>query len=115
MEKEGKIDSVIGKETAIKGDLNINGSMKVDGSIEGNIDIKESLFAGRGSFIKGKVTCHSAIVGGKIEGDIDAQELLEFQTGAQMFGDISCKGLIVQEGVFFEGNCRMSQKAKEKT
>jgi cytoskeletal protein CcmA (bactofilin family) len=31
-----------------------------------------------------------------------------------MLGDIVCKGIIIQAGVFFEGNCQMSQKTKEK-
>lgn len=114
MDKEGKIDSVFGKETMVKGDIKCNGSVKIDGSVEGNIAIKENLIAGRQAYIKGNVGCKTAIIGGKIEGNIDTQELLELQTGAQILGDIICKGLIIQEGVFFEGNCRMSQKVKEK-
>jgi len=113
MDKETKIDSVIGKGTTIKGDIKTNSSIKIDGQIEGNLTISESLIAGQSSYIKGNTHCKSAIIGGKVEGNINSSEMLEFQTGAQMFGDIVCKGLIVQRGVFFEGNCRMSQKTKQ--
>jgi len=113
MEAEGKIDSLIGKETVIKGDIKTNGSAKIDGSVEGSILVKDSVFIGKGASVKGNVNCKNGVIGGKIEGNIDAQEMIEFQNGAQMFGDIVCKGLIIQEGVFFEGNCRMSQKVKE--
>jgi len=65
--------------------------------------------------VKGNIACRNAIVGGRVEGNINAQEIIEFQGGAEMLGDIVCKGLIVQKGVFFEGNCRMSQKTKEKS
>jgi len=80
MANESRLDSVIGKDTVVNGNIKVNG----------------------------------AIIGGKIEGNVSVQEIVEFQTGAEMLGDIVCKGLIVQQGVFFEGNCKMSQKTKEK-
>ena len=75
--------------------------------------VKENLLLGADSHIKGNVHCKSAVIGGTIEGNVNADELVEYQRGARMLGDIMCKGLIVQEGVFFEGNCRMSEKPKE--
>lgn len=114
MDKEGKLDTIIGKDTVINGNLKINGSVKIDGTLMGDIEVKENLFTGQGSYIKGNITCKFAIIGGKIEGNINATEVLEFQSGAQMLGDLTCKGLIIHQGVFFDGNCRMSQKTKEK-
>ena len=114
MDKEDKIDSIIGKSTTINGDIKVNGSVKVDGKVEGNIHTKESALIGKESTIKVNVNCRSAIIGGRIQGNVTAQEIIEFQSGAQMSGDVICKGLIVEKGVFFEGNCRMSQEIKEK-
>ncbi len=113
MADDGKIDSVVGKGTVINGDIEVSGSTKIDGTVNGSISVKDSLIIGKGSVVKGDVRCKSAIIGGKIEGNIVAQEVVEFQSSAQMLGDVICKGLIVQEGVFFEGNCKMSQKTKE--
>ncbi|MEO0143199.1 MAG: polymer-forming cytoskeletal protein, partial [candidate division WOR-3 bacterium] len=96
------------------GNLKTNGSIRIDGSVQGDIEVKESLFAGKGSLIKGNINCKSAVIGGKIEGNIIASELLEFQSGAQITGDITCRGLIIQSGVIFDGTCQMSQKSKEK-
>ncbi|MBE0432951.1 polymer-forming cytoskeletal protein [candidate division WOR-3 bacterium] len=114
MNKEDKIDSVIGKGTSIDGDIRVNGSIKVDGKIEGNIHSKESALIGRDASVKGNIGCRAAVIGGKIQGNINAQELIEFQSGAEMYGDIICKGLIVERGVLFDGNCRMAQETKEK-
>lgn len=114
MDKEGRIDSVVGKDTTITGDIKSAGSIKIDGALEGNVELKESIILGREGTIKGNIICRSGVIGGKIEGSVDAQDVLEFQTGARMVGDMTCKGLIIQQGVFFEGNCRMSQKSKEK-
>lgn len=114
MTKEGQIDSVVGKGTVINGDFKVTGSTKIDGKIKGNVFVKDSLIIGKDATIKGDVSCSSAIIGGRIQGNITVQGIVEFQSGAQMLGDIMCKGIIIQAGVFFEGNCQMSQKVKEK-
>lgn len=114
MANEGKIDSVIGKGTAIKGDVKVNGSTKIDGGIDGSVHAKESLIIGKGARIKGDIRCKSAIIGGRIEGNIQVQEIVEFQSGAEILGDIICGGIVIQAGVFFEGHCSMQQKVKEK-
>lgn len=114
MANEGQIDSVIGKQTVINGDLNVKGSTKIDGRIKGTVTVKDSLIVGKDSTVQGDIHCKSAIIGGRIEGNITAEELVEFQSSAHMLGDVVCKGLIIEQGVFFEGNCRMSEKSKEK-
>ena len=113
MAAESRIDSVIGKDTVIEGDIKVDGSTKIDGSINGNIMVKDALILGKTCNIKGNIACKSAIIGGIIEGNVNVQELLEFQSGAHILGDITCKALIVQQGVIFDGNCRMSAKTKE--
>jgi len=114
MEKDEKIDSVIGKKTVITGNINIEGSAKIDGTIQGNISTKESLILGKGAAIKGNIECKSAIIGGRIEGNINVEDILELQSGTHFLGDIVCRGLIIKEGVLFEGNCQMPQKSKDK-
>jgi len=113
MAQEGKIDSVIGKSTIISGDIKVTGSTKVDGTVKGSITAKDSVIVGQDANIKGNVSCRNAIVGGKVEGNITVQEIVEFQSGAKMLGDIVCKGIIIQQGVFFDGNCSMSQREKD--
>jgi len=114
MEKDDKIDSVIGKKTVIKGSINVEGSVKIDGTIEGNISTNESVILGKDSAVKGNIECKSAIIGGRVEGNVNVQDVLELQSGTHLSGDIVCCGLIIKEGVFFEGNCQMSQKSKDK-
>ncbi len=114
MEKEAKIDTIIGKGASIKGDLKVDGSLKMDGRIEGNITTSDVFIAGKDSIAKGNVVCKSAIVAGRIDGNLSSQTTIEMQPGAHIVGDILCKGLIIHEGVFFEGGCRMSDKTEKK-
>jgi|UniRef100_A0A7V3UZ32 cytoskeletal protein CcmA (bactofilin family) len=103
----GKLDTVIGSETSVKGDVRVNGGLRVDGKLEGRVDIGDIFLAGPSSFLKGDVQCRSAVIAGRIEGDVRANETVELQTGAQVFGNITCRELVIQPGCFFQGNCTM--------
>jgi len=115
MEKDAKVDTIIGKGANIKGDLKIEGSLKMDGRIEGNAQVSEVYIAGKDSLFKGNVVCKSAIIAGRNDGNVAAQSTIEMQQGAHIVGEVVCKGLIVHEGVFFEGSCRMSERAEKKS
>ncbi len=103
----GRLDTIVGGETVFKGDCRINGGMRLDGQVEGRIDVSDTLLTGPRSFLKGEVHCRSAVIAGRVEGNVFATETVELQTGAQVFGNITCRGLIIQPGCFFEGSCSM--------
>jgi cytoskeletal protein CcmA (bactofilin family) len=106
---EGRLDTVVGPETNVRGDFRITGGMRLDGQIEGRVDITETLVTGQRSLLKGEVRCREAVIAGRIEGDVFATETVELQTGAQVFGNISSKGLVIQPDCLFQGNCSMVQ------
>ncbi len=103
----GKLDTVIGSETQITGDLRVEGGLRLDGKIEGRGDIGDVFLTGPRSLLKGEVRCRRAVIAGRIEGNITASEIVELQTGAEVFGNITCRGLVIQPGCFFEGKCTM--------
>ncbi|MFO7637876.1 MAG: polymer-forming cytoskeletal protein [bacterium] len=110
---EGNLDTAIGPETTINGDLRVGASLQMDGTVEGKLDISDAVLAGPKSLIKGEIRCREAIIAGRVEGNIYAAETVELQSGARVVGNISCKGLIIQRDSFFEGNCTMSARASE--
>ena len=107
---ESKLDTIIGKESKVKGTLTIKGSVRIDGEQEGNVTISDSLYCGKNSKIKGNIKCKNAVIGGKVEGNIDASETVEIESGAYVKGDILCKELIIHPQVFFEGHSKMNHQ-----
>lgn len=116
MEKkaEGKLDTVIGRNTRIIGEIKTEGSLRLDGRGEGNLSASDTLITGQGSFVKGDIRCKNGVLGGRIEGNIFAGGVVEMQSGSSLLGDISCKGLIIQPNVFFEGRCQMTDRKEVK-
>ncbi len=105
---DGRLDTVIGPETNVRGDFRVTGGVRLDGQVEGRMDVTETLVTGPKSLLQGDVNCRSAVIAGRIEGDIYAAEGVELQTGAQVFGNIICKGLVIQPDCLFQGNCSMA-------
>jgi cytoskeletal protein CcmA (bactofilin family) len=58
------------------------------------------------------VKVKNAIIGGKLLGNIHATNKIELQSGSHVEGDIETGRLVIDEGVFFEGNCKMGGKQR---
>jgi cytoskeletal protein CcmA (bactofilin family) len=110
---EGKLDTVVGPESSVKGDFRVSGSLKLDGRVEGRVDVTESLLTGPKSVLKGEAHCRDAVIAGRIEGDIFASDTVELQAGAQLQGNVNCRGLIIQRDCVFHGNCSMVQPGQK--
>ncbi len=114
MADEGKMNSIIGKGCRVKGTIDVqDGTLRIDGDFEGNINCPGgTLVIGKGGTIKADIKVSSAVVGGTVTGNIDAREKIELQAGSRLEGDIKTRRLVIDEGVFFEGSCRMSPDGK---
>ena len=105
--KEERLNTIIGQGTVIKGECRVNGTVRVDGVIDGTLVASGVVILGKSGRVKGDLLVHNAIVGGKVEGSVIARSRLELQTGASIKGDVSARKLIVEEGVYFDGSCSM--------
>jgi cytoskeletal protein CcmA (bactofilin family) len=105
-----RLDTFLGKASNFKGDITTQGSIRIDGQIEGKINVSEAIITGPESFVKGDINCKDAVIAGRVEGNVFASENVELQSGASVLGDISCNNLIIGKNCFFEGKCHMSGK-----
>jgi len=103
----GRIDTLVGPDTVVTGDMRSAGGLRLDGQVEGKVEAGEEFVAGPRSFLRGNLDCRSAVIAGRVEGNINCLETVELQSGAHVKGDIRCAGLVIQRGSFFEGNCIM--------
>jgi len=112
--KEPENQSMAGGQTSIiaqgckfEGKVEVRGTLRIEGEFKGDIGTPESLVIGKTGVVNGKVTVKNAIIGGKLIGNIVADNKIELQSGSHVEGDIKTKRLVIDEGVFFEGNCSM--------
>ncbi|MFO7914767.1 MAG: polymer-forming cytoskeletal protein [Candidatus Krumholzibacteriales bacterium] len=113
MAAEGKMNSILGQGCKITGTMEITeGTVRIDGEFEGTVSCPETLVVGKDGRVKADIQVKHAIIGGTVLGNIEADDKLELQSGSRLEGDIRTKRLVIDEGVFFEGNCSMSPDKK---
>ena len=101
----------LGKGTRIVGKLNFEGSVRIEGQIEGEITAEDGLTIGEGAIVKAKINGTTVVVHGQVTGDIAAKTRLELRAPSKVVGNISTPNLVIQEGAVFEGQCSMGGAA----
>jgi len=108
--------SVVGqlyKGSRVTGQVVFEGSARIEGSVEGEIQCHETLTIGEGADVRAKISGKTIVIRGKVEGNVTAKEKLELAAPARLFGNVVTPRLVITEGVVFDGDCSMGV-AKEK-
>jgi len=110
------MDTIIGENTTIKGDLETDSSVKVIGRVDGNIKAAGDVIVLINASISGSVWAENLIIAGTINGDVHVKNNLHLESTARLIGDMEVHSFITDEGAVFEGNCKMiSNPALEET
>lgn len=109
-EVENKLPNIIGTGTKIVGNIDTNGDLRVDGTIEGDIQSKGKLVLGTAGVIKGTIKCVNAEISGTFEGKMEVSELLSLKSTSVFKGEMTIAKLSIEPGAVFNGTCNMSDK-----
>ncbi len=104
------IDTIIGPETSMSGELYAKGIVRIEGFYKGEIVTESDLIIGEKADIKGDIKCLNATVAGKIEGNMEVQKKLEIFKSGNLSGDINVGSLMIEDGAFFSGKCFMNER-----
>jgi len=101
--------SIIGAGMTVHGDLDANGVVKIEGTVDGNVTAASQVLVAKGGSVQGDVDTTEAVVGGTVSGAIRARERVEIQSGASVHGDITTRRIAVAEGGTLNGLIRMDE------
>ena len=102
------INSIIGEGTRIKGEFDLNGLLRIDGDFTGVIRTKGKVLVGRNGRAECTLNAGTVVIGGVFRGDIvSAEKVIILSTGL-VLGSITTPRLIIEEGVIFNGSCRVA-------
>ncbi len=107
-EPENKLPNIIGSGTKIVGEIETNGDLRIDGTIEGNITSKGKIVLGQAGSIKGTIKCSSAEISGVFEGKLEVSEILSLKATAYFKGEMNVNKLSIEPGAKFIGTCMMT-------
>lgn len=106
--KTPKIDTLIGQNTIIHGDVRYRGGLHVDGTIKGNViadeDGESVLSISERGVIEGDVRVKNIILNGKVVGDVHALERIELAANARVLGNVYYNLIEMAMGSEVNGN-----------
>ncbi|MGB3561890.1 MAG: polymer-forming cytoskeletal protein [Thermoanaerobaculia bacterium] len=103
-----RLETVIGDETHLKGNLETAASVEVRGTIEGDCAIGGILWVRQGGGVTGAITVEAAVLEGEVRGNIQAKERVELRPGSSLRGNIDAGSLAIAEGAFYQGKVKMT-------
>jgi len=106
--KTDAVSGFLGSQTEFTGKLSFSGVVHLDGNFEGEIISRGILVVGSESVVRAQIHSNVLKIAGEVRGDLTATEKIELYPPAKVFGNIRTPSLVVEEGVIFEGTCRMS-------
>lgn len=108
--EQSEITAFLGKGTEFKGVLSFEGTIRVDGKVEGEVVSKDTLIAGDGALLQGEISIGTLICSGRVVGNIKASQKVHMLAPAKIEGNIKTPKLIIEEGVVFDGKSEMASE-----
>lgn len=107
--------TVVGSGANFNGVLRVNGSLRVDGEVEGTVEVAQHLTVGASGVMKAEIKANSAHVAGRIKGRINAKGKVELEKGSRLEGDVHASSFKIMDGAFFQGQCTMGEEKSAST
>ncbi|MBM7854390.1 cytoskeletal protein CcmA (bactofilin family) [Desulfohalotomaculum tongense] len=102
-----KVDTVIGDGTYINGDIKVDGVLRIDGKVDGHVDINGDVIIGPTGYVNADINGNNVTVAGEVHGNITLKGKLELDSTAKLYGDIEVSKLVINEGAIFKGKSSM--------
>lgn len=104
---QNNIDTLIGSDTRIEGNINFSGGLRVDGAIRGNVTepnaTPSTLILSEHGRIEGAVNASKIVINGQVVGPVRSAQFIELQAKAHITGDVYYKSLEMHTGAVIEG------------
>lgn len=95
------------------GECRVQGDMRVDGTIRGNIHCTGRIVIGPEGSVQGNIECEKACLYGNITGDAIIWAELMLKAGCRMQGNISAQRLEIEQDAEFNGTCSTGKDKNE--
>ena len=110
---ENQLRNLIGNGTSIKGDIESNGDIRIDGNLTGSIKCNGKVIIGPTGVLNGDLLCKQADISGTVRGTIKTEELTSLKSTARVEVELVTKQLLIEVGAVFTGKCTMTQQSMQ--
>ncbi|HET9948176.1 MAG TPA: polymer-forming cytoskeletal protein [Longimicrobiales bacterium] len=105
--------SIIGPGMKVVGDCHTDGTLRVEGTVEGSIRAGKAVVVGKQGVVDGDILTQDAIVSGHVTGKLVAESRLELQATCRIEGEVHTRRMQLEEGAVLNGSVHMGEKRPE--
>jgi cytoskeletal protein CcmA (bactofilin family) len=105
----GNLTAFIDEGSAIEGKYTFSGTVMLNGKFAGEIVSTDTLIVGEKAIIHASIQAGAVLISGEVVGNVVASQRVDLRGKARMVGDIDAPVVVLEEGVLFEGQCRMNK------
>ena len=104
--------TVLSKNSVLKGDLDATGDVLAEGKIEGSITSHDNVYIGKAAVINGDITAKNVYIFGVVQGNVNSDGAVRLSSSAKLFGDVRAKTFNTDDGSVFKGALETSVQDK---
>ncbi len=101
--------SIIGPGMKVVGDCHTDGTLRIEGVVEGSVRAGKAVVIGKQGSVIGDVHTQDAVVSGRVKGTLQVESRLELQATCQIEGEIHARRMQLEEGAVLNGSVHMSE------
>ena len=106
--------SRIEKTTTIKGEIQSDADIRIDGVLEGSVKTKGKVVIGKDGRVEGQVECANADIEGSLKGNLLVVDTLALKSTSNIEGELIIGKLVVDAGAVFNATVSMRGAAGDK-
>lgn len=95
--------SVLGRGTRVRGRIQGDGDLRIEGAVEGNVSVGGELLVEEGAEIQGNVDAAVVTIGGALTGDVASRGAILVRASAKVAGNLGGPEVSLEEGAEFSG------------
>jgi cytoskeletal protein CcmA (bactofilin family) len=107
--KTSDLTAFVDESAEIEGRFSFSGTVMLNGRLTGEITSSDTLIIGEKAVIKASIRAGAVLISGEVLGNVVCSDRVELRGTARVFGDVEAPVVVVEEGVVFEGHCRMTK------
>ncbi len=108
-----QVISIIGPGMKVVGDCDTDGTVRVEGRVEGNIRAGKAVVVGKEGDVQGDIFTQDAVISGSVTGTLRAESRLEIQATSRIEGEVVAGRMQLEEGAILNGSVQMGKGVGE--
>jgi cytoskeletal protein CcmA (bactofilin family) len=105
--------SIIGPGMEVIGACHTDGTIRIEGTVQGTVRAGKAVVVGRDGLVDGEVFTQDAVISGRVRGTLVAESRLELQATCRIEGDVRARRMQLEEGAMLNGTVQMGENFRD--